>query len=62
MFSEHCPIDPPQMVNSPILEFGLPFLRNSLLTDDSQPQLLRKIAETVKRAQALAEKYLREGA
>ena len=30
--------------------------------DDSQPQLLRKIAKTnVKRAQALAEKYLREG-
>ena len=43
------------------LDFG-PVPAEFIAEDDSQPQLLRKIAETsVKRARALAEKYLREG-
>ena len=55
--SELGPIDP-QMV---MPDFG-PVPAEFIAEDDSQPQLLRKIAETnVKRAQALAEKYLREG-
>ena len=55
--SELGPIDP-QMV---MPDFG-PVPAEFIAEDDSQPQLLRKIAETsVKRARALAEKYLREG-
>ena len=55
--SELGPIDPQMGA----LDFG-PVPAEFIAEDDSQPQLLRKIAETsVKRARALAEKYLREG-